>query len=182
MNTKLNSFFFGLIILVVSVLLIKPDAIANPDKNNSGKADEFPVYNKSLGFGAGFTTGYGLSFRYTHQKCAAQINFAPYKSDYEDKVSLGITFLYNIYQSRGLNFFIYQGNHYLYEHIKNPYRFPFPMYDLQQTFHKFYNGLGIGFEFIFGERFSWNIMAGYASHENFETIAVTGETAVYFRF
>lgn len=118
-TTKRNSFFSVLIIFIVFVMLNKPEAIANPDKTDTLNEEKITVYNKSLGFGAGFTTGYGLSFKYMHGKYGAQINFAPFKSDYEDMISLGVTFIYNIYQSRGLNLFIYQGNHYLYKHLKS---------------------------------------------------------------
>lgn len=180
MNTTISKFYFVSIILLALIIVNNANVYANSDNDNKETANEFPIYKKSLGFGAGFTTGYGLSFRYTHRKYGAQINFAPNKSEYEDKISLGITFIYNLYQSKGLNFFIYQGNHYLYEHIK--FGYGWPMTPSSMTSHNFYNGLGIGFEFVFAERLSLNIMGGYASHKNFQSISVTAETALYFRF
>lgn len=136
-----------------------------------------------LGVGAGFTTGYGLSYRYWPGKFGIQANFAPIKTEYEESVSAGITFLMKLVEAGHTNFFLYQGNHFHY------YKSDYWYYDEWgnsirdgQSDSYLNNGIGMGIEFIMLKRVSFNVMVGYASYENFERLSLTGETALYFRF
>jgi hypothetical protein len=47
---------------------------------------------------------------------------------------------------------------------------------------KFNNGLGIGIEFILLKRISFNLMGGYGAYRDCETLSLTGETGLYFKF
>jgi hypothetical protein len=136
-------------------------------------------FKHALGFGAGFTTGYGLSYRFMPNKFGVQTNFAPYKDKYRALFSFGITFLYKLIETNNINLFLYQGNHYFYRKEKYIY---YDQNDSYQVDKYFNNGLGIGIEFIILKRLSFNLMGGYAGFENFNKISFTGETGLYFRF
>jgi hypothetical protein len=136
-------------------------------------------FKHALGFGAGFTTGYGLSYRFMPNKFGVQTNFAPYKDNYETWLSFGITFLYKLIETKNTNLFLYQGNHYFYH--KEQY-FDYYNNSPDQVDKYFNNGLGIGIEFITLKRLSFNLMGGYAGYRNFKQISFTGETGLYFRF
>jgi hypothetical protein len=135
-------------------------------------------YKHGLGVAAGATTGYGLSYRYCPSRFTVQTTFAPYKSQYSSSLSLGFAFLYNLVETERTSFFIYQGNHFLYNHNENNYSIPAN----PSTDKHWNNGIGIGIEFISYKRVSINLMAGYASYRGFQEINVTGETGLYYKF
>ena len=150
------------------------------------KAESESKFRHSLGAGAGFTTGYGLSYRYMPKSFGAQVNFAPYKDGDVERYSVGLTFLYNLIETRPANLFLYQGNHfysetrpeYIYDPI-NPYVAPT---EKMVTDSYINNGLGIGIEFNIAKRIGLNLMGGYAFYRNFQNVNFTGETALYFKF
>ncbi len=131
-------------------------------------------YKHAFGVAAGFTTGYGLSYRFTPNKFGIQATFAPYVDNEREMFSIGITFLYIIVKAENLNLFLYQGNQYFY----NKKKLTTPI-EVNEYFN---NGIGIGLEFTFQKRFGFNIMGGYAGYEDFNKINFTGETALFFRF
>lgn len=149
-------------------------------------------FKHSIGAGAGFTTGYGLSYRFMPGKFGGQINFAPFHNDEIDRYSAGLSLLYVLIESRTSSFYLYQGNHYFYNsqmvyywEPKDPEPFPIPepMYYKRRTTEAYFNnGLGIGIEFVLLERIGFNIMAGYAFYRNFEQLNFTGETGLYYKF
>jgi hypothetical protein len=130
-------------------------------------------FSNFLGVAAGFTTGYGLSYRYWPKKFGIQVTFAPYENKYEAHYSLGVAFLFKVIETDKTNFFLYQGNHLLFNTDK--------YYERNHDVNS-YNGIGIGIEFIILKRISFNLMGGYAGLENFTNIGFTGETGLYFRF
>ncbi|HET6244759.1 MAG: hypothetical protein H0V01_01065 [Bacteroidetes bacterium] len=149
---------------------------------------EKPKYKHSIGAAAGFTTGYGLSYRYIPTKFGVQLTFGPYTDERLTQLSSGLTFMYYIFQDQNVNFFLYQGNHYLYRHsleyiyFEGPFVEPFPEPELKWiTNNRMNNGIGFGFDFNIGSRISWNILAGYAAYNNFSRFTLTGETSLYFK-
>ena len=136
-------------------------------------------FKHALGFGAGFTTGYGLSYRFIPDKFGVQANFAPYLDKYRASVSFGITFLYKLIETKNVNLFLYQGNHFYYHKEKYLDSYPNDSYQVDKYFN---DGLGIGIEFIILKRLSFNLMGGYAGLENFNRISFTGETGLYYKF
>lgn len=134
-----------------------------------------------IGAGAGFATGYGLSFKYLPKKWGAQINFAPFKNTTVERYSAGITFLYTIKDNKSTNLFVYQANHYYYSTYtqNNPLNGEKIVYETTQYIN---NGLGFGIEAILAKRIGLNLMAGYAFYKNFTQVNVTGETALYYKF
>ncbi len=142
--------------------------------------EESVKFKNAIGLGAGFTTGYGLSYRYIPKEFGIQINFAPYKDDYTSLISIGFTFLWNVIETEKTSLFIYQANHYLYR--KSTYIGFWDTSNSVTKSGKFNNGIGIGIEFILLKRISYNLMGGYGAYRDFETLSLTGETGLYFKF
>lgn len=175
LNYRTNFCFTACLVFIL--LLCMPwqasaDDIEQPAKNEA--------FKHSLGIGAGFTTGVGLSYRYLPEKFGFQTNFAPLRVDENETIiSLGFTFIYRLIEAERSNFYLYQGNHFLYEKWDGYYyRY---MYD-GYTDRSFYNGIGMGLELIVLNSIGFNIMFGYAAHENFSRLGLTGETAIYYKF
>ncbi len=143
------------------------------------------LYKYGIGGGAGFATGYGLSFRYLPKKFGAQVNFAPFKNKETERYSIGLTLIYMLIESKISNLFLYQSNHYYYNsqlvYIYDPNK-PNDQTQTRQTEAYFNNGLGFGIEIVMAKRIGLNLMAGYAFYNNFEQLNVTGETALYYKF
>ncbi|MBG0860063.1 MAG: hypothetical protein IQL11_11200 [Bacteroidales bacterium] len=164
----------GFLTLLLFLFLFN-QTLSGQEQADTAKSTKF---KHALGFGAGFTTGYGLSYRFIPKKFGVQANFAPYKDSYNTSLSIGITFLYKLIETRFTNFFLYQGNHYFYHKEKYYYDNP-ESYEVNKFFS---NGLGVGIEFIILKRLSFNLMGGYSVRDNFNKINFTGETGLYFRF
>jgi len=148
-------------------------------------------FNHSLGFGAGVSTGYGLSYRYFGNKLGAQVNFSPFKDENKLIISSGLTFLYRLAEIDELSFYVYQANHFYFreETVTNTSYDYTDYYETIETtttvFEEdkyFNNGAGIGVEWIHKNRLGLNAMAGYGGQENFKKLNFTGEVAVYFMF
>jgi len=142
-------------------------------------------YKFGIGGGAGFATGYGLSFRYVPKKFGGQVNFAPFKTNETSRYSVGLTLIYMLIESKVTSLYLYQANHYYYksqlQYIYNP---DFPLSEEQEWVKESYvnNGLGFGIEIVIAKRIGLNLMAGYAAYKNFTQVNVTGEAALYFKF
>jgi hypothetical protein len=143
---------------------------------------EMPKHKHALGAGAGFTTGYGLSYRYTPSKFGVQVNFAPYKSESIVRFSTGITFLYNLLTTENTVLYLYQANHYYTYSNSAAYNSNNNLYDKKEEEAYFNNGLGFGFEILIVKNIGLNLMTGYALYQNAKNYNVTGETALYFKF
>jgi len=174
-------------------ILSQEEPPASEKKDKTEKTN----FKHSLGLAAGFTTGYGLSYRFIPKKIGAQIVFAPYKTEYESQYSIGLTFIYKIIESRRASLFIYQGNHLLlksedgqiYSQGSGYYdgfgNYIYPTTTVTNTTiktNKINNGIGIGMELKAGEHVGFNFMVGYASYDAFKTINVTGEFGLFFNF
>lgn len=172
-----HSLVTGLVFLLL-VLFALP-AAAQEDEN----AGENQELTHSLGVGAGFTTGVGLSYRYLPDQpdqFGFQTTFAPLRvDDDESRISFGLSFLYRIFETGNTNFYLYQGNHFLYEKWK---RDSYSNMNDADVDIRLNNGLGLGFELIFLDNIGYNIMVGYAARDNFSSLGLTGEWALYYKF
>lgn len=143
------------------------------------------TYHHAIGAGAGFTTGYGLSYRFKPCKFGAQVNFAPYHDSETDRYSVGLTLLYTLIQGKISHLYLYQGNHYYYNsemvYVYDPNQ-PDGQGKERQKQDYFNNGLGFGIEFVMFKRVGFNLMGGYAFYKTFKQVNVTGETALYYKF
>ena len=153
--------------------------------NSTTNAQDTSKYKFGIGGGAGFATGYGLSFRYIPKKFGAQVNFAPYKNSETNRYSVGVAFIYMLIESKVSNLFLYQANHYYYNsqsyYNYNP-NLPNGKELIKTNESYINNGLGFGIEIIMAKRIELNLMAGYAFYNNFSQLNVTGEAALYYKF
>jgi hypothetical protein len=133
----------------------------------------------SLGAGVGFTTGYGVSFRFTPNKFGVQATFSPMYDDNKTQISAGVSFLYAIMETEKTCFYLYQGNHYNYK--KLTYNGYYPTNHVTE-FKILNSGIGIGIQFIIFKRVGFDIMAGYAFYDNFQALNLTGEAGLYYKF
>lgn len=142
-----------------------------------------PKLKHSIGLGAGFATGYGLSYRYMPKKFGFQVNFAPFKNSSTTRISTGITFSYDLKIYKSSRLYLYQANHYYYNKEKTTNvdfnNIPYSSQILESYVN---NGLGFGLELTILERLGLNFMTGYAFYENFNGVNVTGEAAIYYKF
>lgn len=172
-----------LLIITFFILIITNARAQNTEPEIENK------FKHSIGAGAGFTTGYGLSYRYIPGKFGGQVNFAPYHNKETDRYSVGLTFIYQLIESKTTILYLYQGNHYYYTSEIMEFYDPSPIkgndpisYKKRVTEGYVNNGLGIGIEFIIAKRIGLNLMAGYAFYDNFKQVNFTGETGLYFKF
>lgn len=133
----------------------------------------------ALGLGAGYSTGYGISYRYLSGKIGAQINFAPFAETKRSIYSVGLTLLYRLREKKNTSVYLYQGNHFYYKKEEiTPYLIGAP-YDVKTE--KWINSIGFGIEFNLSEDIGLNLMTGFASYSQ-TGINLTGETALFYRF
>jgi len=165
------------ILSVLLVFLISALNIKGQDVNYFQKK---PSYKNAMGIGLGFTTGYGLAYRYTVNKFGVQVNFAPYINDYgkNASISVGLTLLNRIVEGNSSNLYLYFANDYLYRKRKN-YNGYGLNYDESE---KWNTGIGLGFEFNTKKRVVLNVMGGYAQYNSFQMLFFTGELALFYRF
>ena len=166
-----------IILTLLTVLIIQNSEVTGQEEISK---EETVKFKNAIGLGAGFTTGYGLSYRYIPKEFGIQINFAPYKDDYTSLYSIGLTFLFNVIEAEKTSLYIYQANHYLYR--KSRYIGYWDSQNSETKTGKFNNGLGIGIEFMLLKRISFNLMGGYGAYRDFNTLSLTGETGLYFKF
>ncbi|MDG1477201.1 MAG: hypothetical protein P8Q14_08650, partial [Vicingaceae bacterium] len=105
------------LLLFASIFCLTTGAFAQEETKVNNKKR----FNHSLGFGAGISTGHGLSYRYFGKKLGVQVNFSPYKDEYKTNISSGVTFLYRLVELNEFTFFLYQGNHYYFNEESHTY-------------------------------------------------------------
>ncbi len=164
----------GLFLLIMLLLIFSG---INAQENTTNK-NNLLKFEHSLGAAAGFSTGYGLSYRVYKNKLGVQFVFAPFKNENITRHSLGVTFLYKLDERKSLNFFAYQGNHYYYK--RNHYSDDNFYYEPDETKSDFIHSLGLGFEFKILDPINVSFMAGFASYHMFELYNVTAEMSIFY--
>jgi hypothetical protein len=144
------------------------------------------VYKHALGAAAGYTTGCGLSYKYSINKFSAQLVFLPIYIGKDDmSFSTGLTFMYRLVETNHVNLFLYEGNHWhYYKQIDYGYYNYYGHYyeDIIDVDNYLNCGVGFGLEFKLGERLAFNLMFGYSARENFEKLKPTIETGLFYNF
>ena len=175
------------ILILSSILFIFASRLLSQDIQTIKQVEAPPKYKNYFGFGAGFTNGYGLTYKFLPGKFGFQITCLPIFRDYgkEASIDLGVTLLKNIVQNSNNSFFLYFSNCYIYTSNKSGYYSSYPNYNYVSTTiktSKWNTGLGAGFEFDTRKRIVMDIMIGYAQYNNFQSLLPTGELAVFYRF
>jgi len=141
----------------------------------SSDAGRYPIkYKYAIGAGAGFTTGYGLSFKFTPNKFGIQTTFGSITYYESSKWNLGLTFLWSLLDSEYAILYLYQGNNYRY-YYKSDYRGVISNKEINF-------GVGMGVEAIVLKRIGLNVMYGYGFYDNFDRSFLTGELGIYYKF
>jgi hypothetical protein len=141
-------------------------------------------YKNAIGLGAGFTTGYGLSYKHAPNKYGFMINFGPYFNDYgkESVISTGLTLIDKIRDAKYYNVYMYLANHYFYSRTADYTYYP-PTTPQKYSINNSWNtGFGLGLEVDARKRVVLNVMVGYAQYNTFEKLFFTGELALHYRF
>lgn len=139
-----------------------------------------PKFKHGLGAAAGFTTGYGLSYRYHLPKYRFQVTFAPIIDENSTDISLGLTAMYNLIDANKTTLYLYLGNHYLYNKY-SWYDYTTQGYDDEHIDTDIYHGIGFGIEGKIWERLSVNLMGGYAV-KNYSQVHLTIEGGIFYLF
>ncbi|MFO7791271.1 MAG: hypothetical protein R6V32_11960 [Bacteroidales bacterium] len=157
-------------ILTLAGLFFFLSPVLNAQEQSNGDNEEtesqIEQYKHGIGAAAGFTTGYGLSYRYYYDRFVFQGTFAPMvESSKNMTFSSGLTFMYRLVDTEHTNLYLYESNH--WHHDKNIndndyyYNDPYSRYS-ENINHNIYIGFGTGFELMLWKRVSLNIMVGYA--------------------
>lgn len=155
-----------LIIILVSVFI----ASASFAQENAEKPVE-KEYRNNVGFAAGLTTGFGFAYKYKKGKNGIQLALFPLGIKHFTLVSLGVTVMHSLYQGETIDFYLYQGNHFLFSSA-DPYG-------------DYIAGLGLGADFSITGRVDFSLMGGGAlinydvSHHEF---LPSIEVAIFYKF
>jgi hypothetical protein len=149
---------------------------------------QYKSYNNSIGFIAGFTTGYGLSYRRYIKRFGVQITSGPTYSEGGEKatVSSGLTLFYRLNKKPDYraNYYLYFSNHYYYHkytwHFQNSNQGP--IITSVKEDKSWNTGLGVDFNLRMNNRFGMDIMVGYAQYDTFTSLTFTGEFGLYYKF
>lgn len=153
----LISLFFGIITAVSLQAQDFETKSENPDLEYS--TNEFGAH-------VGATTGMGLSYRHWFDNTGVQLTFLPFKSNYEELYSIGLSGLYSVNRSKYVHVFGYLGSHLLAQ-------------DGEVNLN-----VGAGPGFAFGKTVTFNLQVGYGlyfSEEDYQ-ILPTVEIGLYYRF
>ena len=143
-----------------------------------------------IGMAAGWSTGYGISYRFWPGKFGFQLTTTPHFEKEYSTASFGLTGLMTLSEISWMKMFLYLGNHYVYKRNVEYYYYDDNGNRLEYTepknssYGRYIIGIGPGFEFLLGGKFGLNLMFGFRSdwspHEY--KISITGETGFYYRF
>jgi hypothetical protein len=161
---------------------------------SSAFADENKVGTYNIGLGAGFVTGYGLSYRQWFGKNGVQVTLAPYYSNDTTETnfttSFGVVGLRMLKEARFVNLFAYYGGQYWYSYDKQSALFySYPDGPTIQTAtitktKRIFVGGGPGLDIHFW-KLSFNVMFGLAFTSDLDKttgVQFTGETGLYYSF
>ncbi len=171
---------FSIIILLTLTSAYLLGQESDQDTNNF--ADGF---RHQFGAAAGFSTGYGLSYRYWPGNWGIQGTFAPYYDNTAGPtISLGITGLRLIEDNGWSRFFVYLGNHLHIDSDSDGSYDPAQEPEYRQI-TTYVLGVGPGIEFLIKRRLGINLMFGVAlftDSDGYVMTHLTGETGIYYRF
>lgn len=135
------------------------------------------TFKHNIGFGAGFTTGYGLAYRYMPERFGIQGVIGGKKDSYESEFNAGVTFIYDLNDTRFTTFYIYQSNSYKYNFTKNDGYYSTGSSETNTI----NNGLGFGLELRVSKHLCANAMVGYGSLESGKEIQPVGEVCFFYK-
>jgi len=155
-----------------------------------GQDRQSEIQKHEIGMAAGWSTGYGISYRYWPGKFGIQLTTTPYFEKEYSTASFGVTGLMSLSEIPWMRVYLYLGNHYMYYRQLDYYIWDNNgnLIELQNpnnsSYGRYIVGIGPGFEFLLGKKFGLNLMFGFRSDwSTYEyKISITGETGLYYRF
>jgi hypothetical protein len=194
-----NNLMKNLLFIIITIFVLSPSSLFSQEEATvleKKVITENTNLKHSIGFAAGHTTGYGLSYRYVPKMFGAQFTFAPHQDEVMKKYSIGLTFIVKLLKTDKVSLFLYQGNHFqfkseegqVYSQTSGYYdgygNYIYPTSNYRNTTiqtNKINNGIGIGTEIIASKHLGFNFMGGYAGYDGFKTINITGEVGIFFK-
>ncbi len=167
-----------MVFLIVLFLLNVP--VSSQNRTDVLYRNDSTKCKYALGLGAGFTTGYGLAFKFTPHKFGLQTVVFYRSNEKQTRSSIGLTLLYTLLEDKRTSFYLYQGNHLNYTSIH--YDSSSSLSHYNGTTLVFNNGVGLGVELIPGNHIGFDFMGGYAFFDSFTKLSFTGEIGIYYNF
>lgn len=179
---KLTALLTGVVLMAIINLNAQDLFKADPySRSRRTRNDQEYNYTHNLGFAAGFTTGYGLSYRFWPKKLGVQITFAPFNNDEISQYSAGLTLFWRLAETNCADLFIYESTHFFYRQEYESYAF-YNFHEDSPIRRQVNCGFGAGVEFKLGKRVGYDLMIGYAGYRGFKKVNLTAETGLYFKF
>lgn len=179
----------------------KQEEIKNQESKSAKtiKSNDYSQTAHEFGLASGFTTGYGLSYRYWPNKVGFQFTTFPVVSSEDKNLSIGLTSLFKLDERSWYRIFAFAGgnlnwtensNHDEYfSDFSGPFVWAFNLNAPFEEQKKFTIGAGPGVEFTPGKHFGINLMTGfrytsidYAYSRDEKLVTLTADIAIYFRF
>ena len=154
-------------------------------QNVDAQEKTLPEFKHSVGFDAGASNGYGLSYKYMPSKWGIQFNGFPVATPNEYHISIGVTALRSLYENQKIRFFTYLGNHLIFEKTDSYYDYYSSPNNTYTKSTEWVIGAGPGFEFYIAKRIALNFRFGvgyyHYGEEDWE-IMPDGGFGIHFRF
>lgn len=148
--------------------------------SQSGEDNNLSHY---IGGAAGFSTGYGLSYRYWPGDYGTQIVFTPISNDYQTSINLGTAVLKNLHVTKYTRLFLYLAGNGTYKRSKREV-YNEESKDWEETgFEQDFTGtvgIGPGLELYLFRNIVIDVMFGFSLGTG--GLGFTAETALYYRF
>jgi hypothetical protein len=168
--------------ILIILFLLTFTSLATYGQDNPPIRNQFQHF---IGVGAGFTTGFGVSYRYIPDNFGMQLNFAPYYDKNNNSfVSAGLTLLQKLKETPDRKLYLYFGNSLLYQKTYNEYynvNYPNSTKTVVTTSNIVNTGLGLDFQFYTpNSPFVFDVMGGLGAYDSFSRVTFTGEFAIYY--
>ncbi len=166
-----------ILLILFSIIIID---FANGQDTTVKQTQDFMPYKWRIGAGAGFTTGFGLSFKYQPKKIGVQLNMFPYLDDYGKKnlICVGLTLTKDLWRNNNGGVFLYLANS--FTSITRQRYYSSDSYYTTSTDN---TGFGIGYEQLSkNKRLAIGTMIGYAQYDSLKQLLITGEIAIHYLF
>jgi hypothetical protein len=127
----------------------------------------------ALGFNAGFSTGFGISYRYQYNKHSYQMSLLPIIENNYQVANLGFRYAYNFSEMNRTRFFGYAGHS----------AFIVPKND--KPLIRLVTGVGFGIEQDLTKSLALNFGAGYAYYTREypnNILSLTAELGLFYKF
>lgn len=169
--------------LIISTFILLTSLLYSEDKSSV----LLPHY---IGAGAGFATGYGLSYRHWPENLGAQVIFSPYTDGSDININLGFAGLKTLHQTEYTRLFLYLAANGTYSSYSSEEEWDeeteeyVPIDSVTETSIDITAGIGPGIELYIFRNIVIDLMFGYkySFSGDMSGLGFTGECGIYYRF